>query len=61
LEHLIRLGTRNEVATQKELIDDLKNAAMKVNQEVLFSKIANQVGRFDNLLSYYRNVQDFFI
>jgi hypothetical protein len=57
----MRLGTRNEVATQKELIDDLKNAATKINQEVLFSKIANQVGRFDNLLSYYRNVQDFFI
>jgi hypothetical protein len=57
----MRLGTRNEVATQKELIDDLKNAATKINQEVLFSKIANQVERFDNLLSYYRNVQDFFI
>jgi hypothetical protein len=48
LEYLIRLGTRNDVAMQKEFIDDLKNAATKANQEVLFSKIANQVGRFDN-------------
>jgi hypothetical protein len=36
------------VAIQKEFIDDLKNAAMKASQEVLFSKIAYQVGRFDN-------------
>jgi hypothetical protein len=49
------------VATQKEFIDDLKNAATKANQEVLFSKIPNQVGRFGNLLSHYGNVQDFFI
>jgi len=46
--HLTRLGTRNDVAVQKEFIDDLKNAAMKANQEVIFSKIAQQVGRFDN-------------
>lgn len=46
--HLTRLGTRNDVAIQKEFIDDLKNAAKKVNQEVLFSKVAQQVGRFDN-------------
>ena len=46
--HLTRLGTRNDVAIQKEFIDDLKNAAMKANQEVIFNKIAQQVGRFDN-------------
>lgn len=46
--HLTRLGTRNDVAIQKEFVDDLKNAAMKANQEVNFSKIAQQVGRFDN-------------
>jgi glyoxylase-like metal-dependent hydrolase (beta-lactamase superfamily II) len=46
--HLTRLGTRNDVAVQKEFIDDLKNAAAKANQEVIFSKIAQQVGRFDN-------------
>jgi glyoxylase-like metal-dependent hydrolase (beta-lactamase superfamily II) len=46
--HLTRLGTRNDVAIQKEFIDDLKNAATKANQEVIFSKIAQQVGRFDN-------------
>jgi len=46
--HLTRLGTRNDVAVQKEFIDDLKNAAMKANQEVIFSKVAQQVGHFDN-------------
>ena len=46
--HLTRLGTRNDVAIQKEFIDDLKNAATRANQEVIFSKIAQQVGRFDN-------------
>ncbi len=46
--HLTRLGTRNDVAIQKEFIDDLKNAATKANEEVIFSKIAQQVGRFDN-------------
>ena len=46
--HLTRLGTRNDVAVQKEFIDDLKNAATKANQEVLFSKVAQQVGHFDN-------------
>lgn len=46
--HLTRLGTRNDVAIQKEFIEDLKNAATKANQEVLFSKVAQQVGRFDN-------------
>lgn len=46
--HLTRLGTRNDVAVQKEFIDDLKNASTKANQEVLFSKVAQQVGHFDN-------------
>ena len=46
--HLTRLGTRNDVAIQKEFIDDLKNASTKANQEVLFSKVAQQVGHFDN-------------
>ena len=46
--HLTRLGTRNDVAVQREFIDDLKNAAMKANQEVIFSKVAQQVGHFDN-------------
>jgi hypothetical protein len=40
--HLTRLGTR------KEFVSDLEKAAGKANQEVLFSKIASQVGRFDN-------------
>ncbi|HSA73180.1 MAG TPA: MBL fold metallo-hydrolase [Nitrososphaeraceae archaeon] len=46
--HLTKLGTRNDVAIQKEFIDDLKNASTKANQEVLFSKVAQQVGHFDN-------------
>jgi glyoxylase-like metal-dependent hydrolase (beta-lactamase superfamily II) len=46
--HLTRLGTRNDVIVQKEFVSDLEKAADKANQEVLFSKIASQVGRFDN-------------
>jgi glyoxylase-like metal-dependent hydrolase (beta-lactamase superfamily II) len=46
--HLTRLGTRNDVMIQKEFVSDLEHAAGKANQEVLFSKIASQVGRFDN-------------
>jgi glyoxylase-like metal-dependent hydrolase (beta-lactamase superfamily II) len=46
--HLTRLGTRNDVIIQKEFVSDLERAAGKANQEVLFSKIAGQVGSFDN-------------
>ena len=46
--HLTRLGTRNDVIVQKEFVSDLEKAAGKANQEVLFSKIASQVGHFDN-------------
>jgi glyoxylase-like metal-dependent hydrolase (beta-lactamase superfamily II) len=46
--HLTRLGTRNDVIIQKEFVSDLEKAASKANQEVLFSKVAQQVGSFDN-------------
>jgi glyoxylase-like metal-dependent hydrolase (beta-lactamase superfamily II) len=46
--HLTRLGTRNDVIIQKEFVSDLEKAAATANQEVLFSNIASQVGRFDN-------------
>jgi hypothetical protein len=46
--HLTRLGTRNDVIIQNEFVSDLERAASKANQEVLFSKIAGQVGSFDN-------------
>jgi glyoxylase-like metal-dependent hydrolase (beta-lactamase superfamily II) len=46
--HLTRLGTRNDVVVQREFVSDLENAATKANQEVLFSKVAQQVGHFDN-------------
>ena len=46
--HLTRLGTRNDVIIQKEFVSDLEKSASKANQEVLFSKVAQQVGRFDN-------------
>ena len=46
--HLTKLGTRNDVMIQKEFVSDLENAAGKANQEVLFSKVASQVGSFDN-------------
>jgi glyoxylase-like metal-dependent hydrolase (beta-lactamase superfamily II) len=46
--HLTRLGTRNDVIIQKKFVLDLEKAASKANQEVLFSKVAQQVGSFDN-------------
>jgi len=46
--HLTRLGTRNDVIIQKKFVSDLEKAASNANQEVLFSKVAQQVGRFDN-------------
>ena len=46
--HLTRLGTRNDVIVQKEFVSDLQKAAAKANQEVIFSKIASQVGSSDN-------------
>src|SRR5690242_6474488 len=46
--HLTRLGTRNDVIIQKQFVSDLEKAAGKANQEVLFSKVASQVGRFDD-------------
>ena len=46
--HLTSLGTRNDVIVQKEFVTDLENAATKANQEILFSKVAQQVGHFDN-------------
>lgn len=46
--HLTRLGTRNDVIVQKEFVTDLENAATKANHEILFSKVAQQVGHFDN-------------
>src|SRR5919204_102367 len=46
--HLTKLGTRNDVIIQKEFVSDLEKAAGRANQEVLFSKVASQVGRFDN-------------
>ena len=46
--HLTRLGTRNDVVIQKEFVSDLEKAAAIANQNVSFSKIASQVGSFDN-------------
>lgn len=46
--HLTRLGTRNDVVVQREFVSELENAATKANKEVLFSKVAQQVGHFDN-------------
>jgi glyoxylase-like metal-dependent hydrolase (beta-lactamase superfamily II) len=46
--HLTRLGARNDVIIQKKFVSDLEKAASKANQEVLFSKVAQQVGSLDN-------------
>jgi len=46
--HLTRLGTRDDVTMQTEFVKDLQKAATKANEEVAFSKIAEQVGGFAN-------------
>ena len=46
--HLTRLGTRNDVVVHKEFVADLEKSATIANQDVLFSKVAQQVGHFDN-------------
>jgi glyoxylase-like metal-dependent hydrolase (beta-lactamase superfamily II) len=56
--HLTRLGTRADVEIQREFIMDLANASAKANQEVLFSEIASQVGRFDNPWLIFTNYND---
>ena len=56
--HLTRLGTRNDVIVQKEFVTDLENAATKANQEILFSKVAQQVGHFDNPWLLFSNYID---
>jgi glyoxylase-like metal-dependent hydrolase (beta-lactamase superfamily II) len=56
--HLTRLGTRADVEIQREFIMDLANASAKANQEVLFSEIASQVGRFDNPWLIFANYID---
>ena len=42
--HLTRLGTRDDVMTQKEFVSDLRSAAAQANNEVQFGDIAAQVG-----------------
>ena len=41
-------GRLARLGASKEFVSDLEKAAGKANQEVLFSKIASQVGCFDN-------------
>ena len=45
--HLTRLGTSEDVMTQKEYFQDIQNSAAKANQEVSFMKIGQKVG-FEN-------------
>jgi glyoxylase-like metal-dependent hydrolase (beta-lactamase superfamily II) len=51
--HLTRLGTRDDVVTQKEFASDLEAAAAKSNSEVQFTDIAKEVGSFDNPWSIF--------
>jgi glyoxylase-like metal-dependent hydrolase (beta-lactamase superfamily II) len=40
--HLTRIGTRDDVLTQKEFVADLEKAAAKANSEVQFTDIAKR-------------------
>ena len=47
--HLTRLGTRDDVVTQREFVSDLEKAAAKANSEVQFGDIAAQVGNTEDI------------
>lgn len=56
--HLTRLGTIEDVVTQKEFINDLQKAAVKANSEVQFADIAAQVGNTsDTWLLYSKYIE----
>jgi hypothetical protein len=56
--HLTRIGTRDDVLTQKEFVADLEKAAAKANSEVQFTDIAKEVGSFDNTWLIYSKYID---
>lgn len=59
--HLTRLGTVDDVITQKQFIADLETAASNANSNISFGEIAQQIGSFDNpwlLFSEYIDAVD---
>ena len=46
--HVIRLGTPQDIITQKEFVSDLKAAAQTGLKSVNFSSVAQEVGGFSN-------------
>jgi glyoxylase-like metal-dependent hydrolase (beta-lactamase superfamily II) len=56
--HLTRLGTRDDVATEQEFINDLEKAAIKANTEVQFTNIAAQVGNTSDIWLLYSKYID---
>jgi glyoxylase-like metal-dependent hydrolase (beta-lactamase superfamily II) len=56
--HLTRLGTRDDVVTEQEFINDLEKAAIKANTEVQFTDIAAQVGNTSDIWLLYSKYID---
>jgi hypothetical protein len=46
--HVTRLGTSQDILTQKEFVSDLKAAAQTGLKNVSFSSVAQEVGGFSN-------------
>jgi len=51
--HLTRLGTRQDVETQKEFVKDLILAASRANASVTFPEIAKKVGQTNDTWAFY--------
>jgi glyoxylase-like metal-dependent hydrolase (beta-lactamase superfamily II) len=56
--HLTRLGTPDDVKTQKEFVNDLEKAAVKANSEVQFADVAAQVGKTSDTWLLYSKYID---
>jgi glyoxylase-like metal-dependent hydrolase (beta-lactamase superfamily II) len=56
--HLTRLGTREDVQTQREFITDLINASIEANSNVTFGEVIQKVGPTNNVWAIFKTYLD---
>jgi glyoxylase-like metal-dependent hydrolase (beta-lactamase superfamily II) len=56
--HLTRLGTREDVQTQREFITDLINASIEANSNVTFGEVIQKVGQTNNVWAIFKTYLD---
>jgi glyoxylase-like metal-dependent hydrolase (beta-lactamase superfamily II) len=56
--HLTRLGTRQDIITQKEFVSDLRNASASANKEVNFMDVVKKFGGLGNPWLVIKTYQD---